>query len=669
MRFLRKLLGISIAFAIFLNIMQESEITYAAGVGKKNMTIMVYMVGSDLESISGNASMDLSEMAESKADTRHNNIIIYTGGASAWQIDGLSADKDSILKVTSGNVYVVDTVDASNMGEADTLSSFINYCYDNYKSDSYSLILWDHGGGAVAGFGYDENYDDSLTLDELQSALNDSVGKRATKLELAGFDACLMSSLEVADVLAPYANYMVASQETEPGWGWDYSFLSCLTDELIDGEKLGKEIIDSYVEFGEMAYELYPQLYCDLTLSCIDLEKYSEVEKAMDNFFISLKDGLTIRNIPQVSRACSRVKGFGEYSSNYSYGMLDSINLINQLVRVQKSEEADQLLKAIDCMVVYKSGNVEDANGISICYPNNTDDTYRYAYMYISEQVDFSKGYRNFISELYDNDKGNESSRSVDLSSMVSNVDIIETSENCSSYDVKLQINDEQLNNISKINAFIMFNTGQLNWNTGREPDRESEKYMVVYSGKNIPVGDDGYAHVYYADKALYARNALTEEVSKTPLFLVESNAQAKERRYTMPIILNRYEHSLSWNMEVANLQIYVNEDNPDGQIGSVIPYSDSDTPDKQLLCIDNYDMMAIAVSEYYIARDENGNILPISEWENSGRMSGYEFPCAYFQLITKPIENPECFYCMFVIYDKQGNAISTELIPLTDKR
>ena len=65
---------------------------------------------------------------------------------------------------------------------------------------------------------------------------------------------------------------------------------------------------------------------------------------------------------------------------------------------------------------------------------------------------------------------------------------------------------------------------------------------MVVYSGKNIPVGDDGYAHVYYADKALYARNALTEEVSKTPLFLVESNAQAKERRYTMPIILNRYE-------------------------------------------------------------------------------------------------------------------------------
>ena len=104
MRFLRKLLGISIAFAIFLNIMQESEITYAAGVEKKNMTIMVYMVGSDLESISGNASMDLSEMAESKADTRHNNIIIYTGGASAWQIDGLSADKDSILKVASGNV-------------------------------------------------------------------------------------------------------------------------------------------------------------------------------------------------------------------------------------------------------------------------------------------------------------------------------------------------------------------------------------------------------------------------------------------------------------------------------------------------------------------------------------------------------------------------------------
>ena len=117
----------------------------------KNMTVMIYMVGSDLESTSGNASVDLAEMAESMADTRHNNIIVYAGGASAWQIDGLSAYEDSILKVSSGNVYVVDTLKAANMGEADTLSSFINYCYDNYDSDSYSLILWDHGG-AVARF-------------------------------------------------------------------------------------------------------------------------------------------------------------------------------------------------------------------------------------------------------------------------------------------------------------------------------------------------------------------------------------------------------------------------------------------------------------------------------------------------------------------------------------
>ncbi|EKC56272.1 Peptidase C11, clostripain, partial [human gut metagenome] len=48
-------------------------------------------------------------------------------------------------------------------------------------------------------------------MDELSEALADSVGAHMTKLEWIGFDACLMSSLEVASVLAPYADYMIAS--------------------------------------------------------------------------------------------------------------------------------------------------------------------------------------------------------------------------------------------------------------------------------------------------------------------------------------------------------------------------------------------------------------------------------------------------------------------------
>ena len=48
-------------------------------------TIMVYLVGSDLESDYGNASLDLDEMEAAGVDTAHNNILVYAGGASEWQ--------------------------------------------------------------------------------------------------------------------------------------------------------------------------------------------------------------------------------------------------------------------------------------------------------------------------------------------------------------------------------------------------------------------------------------------------------------------------------------------------------------------------------------------------------------------------------------------------------
>ena len=44
------------------------------------------------------------------------------------------------------------------------------------------------------------------------------------KLDLLGFDTCLMSAYEVALQLAPYAEKLLASEETEPGHGWQYTY-------------------------------------------------------------------------------------------------------------------------------------------------------------------------------------------------------------------------------------------------------------------------------------------------------------------------------------------------------------------------------------------------------------------------------------------------------------
>lgn len=83
---------------------------------------------------------------------------------------------------------------------------------------------WDHGGGWT-GMGADEtNDEDGLGIDEIAQGLDEGMAAAGVStLDLLGFDACLMATYEVASTLAPYADYMVASEELEPGHGWNYA--------------------------------------------------------------------------------------------------------------------------------------------------------------------------------------------------------------------------------------------------------------------------------------------------------------------------------------------------------------------------------------------------------------------------------------------------------------
>lgn len=57
----------------------------------------------------------------------------------------------------------------------------------------------------------------TISLTEINAALNDAMDVMTDKFEFIGFDACLMSTFENANILAPYARYMFASEELEPG--------------------------------------------------------------------------------------------------------------------------------------------------------------------------------------------------------------------------------------------------------------------------------------------------------------------------------------------------------------------------------------------------------------------------------------------------------------------
>ena len=73
----------------------------------------------------------------------------------------------------SGERIVAHTEKSANMGISQTLSAFVDYCTENYPADHYGLILWNHGGGPLWGYGSDELFkNDSLLLEELRSAMD-----------------------------------------------------------------------------------------------------------------------------------------------------------------------------------------------------------------------------------------------------------------------------------------------------------------------------------------------------------------------------------------------------------------------------------------------------------------------------------------------------------------
>lgn len=639
------------------------------GDGEYAQTIMVYMVGSDLESEYGNGSLDLTEMMDSGVDTEHNNIVVYTGGASEWQLEGLSADENSILLLDGDEFVVLDTTHPENMGDPDTLSFFINYCLENFTSETYSLVLWDHGGGPVLGYGIDENYRDLLTLEEIQSALDSSVGQNNMRLEWVGFDACLMNSMEVADMLAPYANYMIASQETEPGWGWNYYFLGDVSDIALDGAEMGEIIIDAYMDYGEYVFSEYPRLYSDLTLSCIDLSRYQKAEDSLNDFFLELDDSLDIQTFPELVRNRENVRDFGNYSTTFNYCMVDTIHLLETLAPDHKT--AGQAIDAINDMVIYSRTNMLNAGGISICYPYQTSEEYTDECIQIQENIDFASDYTGFLRDFYAIENGETLSKDWNVSNATTGVTAtpMQGAVGSTGSDITLQLTEEQQANFASGGYYILCNLLKQGFIEKDEDARADEMYLYIHGSRNVTLDDDGVLHAYYNNNVVYMKDE--ESRSDIPMILTEKEVFENENRYLAYVVLQSFRGEISdWKSESAQLQIVVNDEYPNGIIRNAIPLSnnedDMNNPSKQLIDLEDYDYMSVAARCSYVTRDENGNLMDFFDWEKSGWMMGFEQDLSMdYELEVIPIQNPENFVCIFFVKDTQGNISFSEMIPL----
>lgn len=359
-------------------------------------TIFVYLCGTDLETDSGMGTDDLEEMAKFSPSDKVR-FVVQTGGTEEWTEDDVDTDKTDRFLVQNGEITKVDEKKLTNMGTPDTLADFLVWGTSNYSSEHMGLVLWNHGGGSITGVCFDEKYDqDSITLMEMDAALLKASETSKRKFDFIGYDACLMGTVEVANVLATYADYMFGSEEMEPGSGWDYTaignFLAKNPDS--DTEALGKVVCDSFYESNVKADD--EEL---TTLAVIDLSKIDNLILSFNSFAKNMYDaGEDASNLADMIRGIEEVDNFGGNNKTEGYtNMVDMGGICDACSAY--ADGADKVNQALDAAIVYQvTGSTHpDVSGLSMYYPLSIQGSNELS---LFSKVSVSPYYVSFVDRL-----------------------------------------------------------------------------------------------------------------------------------------------------------------------------------------------------------------------------------------------------------------------------
>jgi len=389
--------------------------------GDYTWTIMIYLDGDN--NLEEYALVDINEMElVALADEGVNVIVLVDRHSSYSTADGdwtgtrlyeITQDSNT-SEITStrlaDSTYLgltdSDDNEELNMGNPDTVSDFINFCKSNYITDKYAFIFWNHGGGwrdieypdayespdtdtiSKTEIPDDNNIDkavcwdyssgDCLYMSEVKNAIN---GKG---INVVGFDACLMSMIEVMYQLKDTdPSHVIASSATEPASGWVYHHFLHQVINLTDNSELNisKCAVDSYIDYTSMN---------NITLSVTDLSKITDLASAISGFATSLISS----NDDDILNA--------RYST-LAYSGEPFIGIYNFAENLSAVSGASSVITAMNNAVVYhRDRGYTDAHGLSIYFPLHSSEDIEYS-RYNSSVIDFPGDVQwdEFLADYY----------------------------------------------------------------------------------------------------------------------------------------------------------------------------------------------------------------------------------------------------------------------------
>lgn len=346
---------------------------------KAEWTVLVFMNGDN--NLEEYMLRDLREMAK-VGSTDKVNIVVQLDRIGRYYETSPQWSQTLRFRVTRGMRLgpesAVEDVGEANMGDPKVLSSFVTWGMAQYPARRYMLIISDHGQGwknirvplrdaspgeskealprSVArdpfrsarsspyrSVSHDETSNDELYNSETASALAAALGNG--KLDVLGFDACLMAMVESAYAFRSVAKVMVASEDLEPGTGWQYNdWLGALTARpTLEATEMGRLLVDSYRRrYAEPPDELLPD--DTTTLSAIDLGGMEALATAISDLSRTLmrKRDAELPRLKAAREACKHIAP-DTYGDGFDYFFhIDFIRFCQQL----EERTTDQEIRA-----------------------------------------------------------------------------------------------------------------------------------------------------------------------------------------------------------------------------------------------------------------------------------------------------------------------------------
>jgi Clostripain family/Bacterial Ig-like domain/PDZ domain/WD40-like Beta Propeller Repeat len=306
------------------------------------------------------------------------NLVMQSDGGEEGEYNNIIWNNSS-RRSTFSPIVTNEAIGEKNMGSPETLSDFVNWSITKYPAEHYALVMWDHGGqflGACSDTDVNGN-SDILDMSDFSTAF-DNID---TKLDIIGFNACLMAGVEPAYQLKEAADIYIASEPSEYGslWEgtvWNYTdlFEYLFSNPEVSVNTLAEVIIDSYSEL--------PFAFLDDAISAVDLKIIDDLALSIDGFANFMFEEGTINNWLEVEQARENALQVAAEDEYVHRDLCDLGHFMQEIVQNTQNEELQSIAQdacdVLDDMVLYEwhDNNLSGATGLTIYLPKAGGEVY-----------------------------------------------------------------------------------------------------------------------------------------------------------------------------------------------------------------------------------------------------------------------------------------------------